>query len=143
MAKNAPTWAKQLYPQIKHDLEKWCKENKAKLVIDETAGVYWANENADQKHTIQTHAVGLSKAGPLMRGLGAIQMRVFSDYGCTIQKRDGHYFMQYDSGESSGGLLMENEITIAEVDKARISEENAYEVILAAKNRASPRKVTS
>jgi hypothetical protein len=70
-------------------------------------------------------------------------MRVFSDYGCTIYKRDGRYFIQYDSGESSGGLLIENEITIVEVDKARISEKDAYEVILAAENRASPRKVIS
>lgn len=36
----APSWAKDLYPELKNELEAWCKENKAKFVIDETAGVY-------------------------------------------------------------------------------------------------------
>ena len=38
--KKAPHWARKLYPQIKQDLQEWCKENKANLVIDETAGVF-------------------------------------------------------------------------------------------------------
>lgn len=38
----APSWAKPLYPQIKQELKKWCEENKAELVIDESAGVFRA-----------------------------------------------------------------------------------------------------
>ena len=68
-------------------------------------------------------------------------MIVFSDFGCTILKRDGRYFIRFDSGQSSGGQLMENEITIAEADKARNSEQDAYEVILAAENRTCPKEV--
>ena len=38
--KKAPSWAKELYPELKQELETWCKENKAKFIIDETAGIY-------------------------------------------------------------------------------------------------------
>ena len=38
--KKAPPWAKDLYPELKKELEIWCRENKAEFVIDETAGVY-------------------------------------------------------------------------------------------------------
>ena len=36
----APSWAKGLYPELKNELEAWYRENKAKFVIDATAGVY-------------------------------------------------------------------------------------------------------
>lgn len=36
----APSWAKDLYPVLKEELEAWCKANNAGFVIDETAGVY-------------------------------------------------------------------------------------------------------
>ena len=68
-------------------------------------------------------------------------MKLFSGYGCTILKRSGRYYIQYDSGKSSAASLMENEITTNEVEKAKQSEQDAYEVILAAENRASPTKI--
>jgi hypothetical protein len=37
--KRAPSWARELYPVLKNELEIWC-ENNAKLIIDATAGVY-------------------------------------------------------------------------------------------------------
>ena len=36
----APLWAKSLYPELKQELEVWCKENNADFIIDVTAGVY-------------------------------------------------------------------------------------------------------
>ena len=38
--RKAPSWAKDLWPDLKKELEVWCKENKAEFVIDETAAVY-------------------------------------------------------------------------------------------------------
>ena len=35
----SPEWAQNQYAELKQELEKWCKENKAKFYIDETAGV--------------------------------------------------------------------------------------------------------
>jgi len=35
----SPEWARNQYTKLKLELEEWCKENKAKLYIDETAGV--------------------------------------------------------------------------------------------------------
>jgi hypothetical protein len=69
-------------------------------------------------------------------------MIMFSDFGCTILKRDKRHFIQYDNGQSSGGQLVENETTITEMDKAKKSEQDAYEGILAAESRTNPRKVT-
>ncbi|QED29919.1 hypothetical protein FRD01_22315 [Microvenator marinus] len=36
----APAWARDLYPVLKEELEAWCAENKAKLVIDSTGVVF-------------------------------------------------------------------------------------------------------
>ncbi|MEZ5986143.1 MAG: hypothetical protein R3B94_09345 [Hyphomonas sp.] len=36
----APAWARALYPELKQELEAWCTENNAKLVIDETGVVF-------------------------------------------------------------------------------------------------------
>ncbi len=36
----SPSWAKEMYPDLKSELETWCKENKAKFIVDATAGVY-------------------------------------------------------------------------------------------------------
>jgi hypothetical protein len=36
----APEWARQLWPQLRTDLEAWCKANNAKFIIDESATVY-------------------------------------------------------------------------------------------------------
>ncbi|WP_282244375.1 hypothetical protein [Stenotrophomonas sp. PS02300] len=38
--RTAPTWAEDLWPQLRDELEQWCVANKAQLVIDPTAGVY-------------------------------------------------------------------------------------------------------
>ena len=38
--RKAPTWAKDLWPQLKQELEAWCVKNKAQFLVDETAGVY-------------------------------------------------------------------------------------------------------
>jgi hypothetical protein len=35
----APTWAVDLWPELKIELEQWCQENKARFYIDETATV--------------------------------------------------------------------------------------------------------
>lgn len=36
----APEWARGLWPELKHDLEAWCKANQAQFIIDPTAMVY-------------------------------------------------------------------------------------------------------
>lgn len=36
----SPLWARDLWPELKSELEAWCKANNAKFVIDETAAVY-------------------------------------------------------------------------------------------------------
>ena len=36
----APIWAKDSWPELKQELEAWCKENNAKFIIDATAIVY-------------------------------------------------------------------------------------------------------
>ena len=65
---------------------------------------------------------------------------IFSDFGCTILRRDGRYFIRYDSGEIASWLL-ENEISAANAEKAKKSEEDAYEVILSAEREREPRRV--
>ncbi|MCH8498603.1 MAG: hypothetical protein LAT63_08995 [Marinobacter sp.] len=35
----SPEWARNQYVELKQELEEWCKKNKAKFYIDETAGV--------------------------------------------------------------------------------------------------------
>ena len=59
-------------------------------------------------------------------------MKIFSNYGCEIHERDGRFFIQYESGESAGSSLLESEISHEEMEKAKLSETDAYEVILAA-----------
>jgi len=39
-AGRAPAWAAELWPALKRDLEQWCRDNGARLYVDETAGVY-------------------------------------------------------------------------------------------------------
>ena len=36
----APPWAADLWPELKAELEDWCRDNNTKLEIDEKAGVY-------------------------------------------------------------------------------------------------------
>ena len=70
-------------------------------------------------------------------------MKIFSDYGCEIHERDGRFFIQYESGASAGSSLLESEISLEEMEKARLSEMDAYEVILAAGRRSSSKKVAT
>jgi hypothetical protein len=39
-SQKAPSWAKGLYHELKSELEAWCMENKAQLIVNTTAGVY-------------------------------------------------------------------------------------------------------
>jgi hypothetical protein len=36
----APEWAVDLWPVLKAELEEWCRDNQARLHIDETANVW-------------------------------------------------------------------------------------------------------
>jgi len=38
--RRAPGWAWSLWPNLKAELEGWCRENNAQLFIDPTADVY-------------------------------------------------------------------------------------------------------
>lgn len=38
--RKSPSWAKNLWPDLKNELEAWCVANKAAFIIDEQAGVY-------------------------------------------------------------------------------------------------------
>ncbi|WP_111657774.1 hypothetical protein [Isoalcanivorax indicus] len=38
--RRAPAWARDVWPQLKQELEEWCAANKAQFIIDESAGVY-------------------------------------------------------------------------------------------------------
>lgn len=37
----APSWAEDLWPQLRGELEQWCVANNAQLVIDPAAEVYY------------------------------------------------------------------------------------------------------
>jgi len=39
-AKKSPDWAVDLYPQLRNELQAWCKMNKAELIIDDSAQVF-------------------------------------------------------------------------------------------------------
>ena len=36
----APSWAAELWPELKAELEDWCRDNNTKLEIDPKAAVY-------------------------------------------------------------------------------------------------------
>jgi len=38
----APAWAKDMYHELKSELEVWCMKNNAKFVVDESASVFEA-----------------------------------------------------------------------------------------------------
>ncbi|PQQ65693.1 hypothetical protein [Acetivibrio saccincola] len=54
---------------------------------------------------------------------------VFSGFGIEIIKREGKFFVRYDSGETVSNMI-EKEITEDEAIKAQKSEKDAYEVLL-------------
>jgi len=55
---------------------------------------------------------------------------VFSNFGVELIRRDGGYFLRYDSGEIVGKMV-EVQISEQEADRVKLSERDAYEVILA------------
>jgi hypothetical protein len=38
--RKAPAWAHELWPDLKAELEAWCRKNKAQFVVDESASVW-------------------------------------------------------------------------------------------------------
>ena len=58
---------------------------------------------------------------------------VFSDFGIDIVKRFEKFYLRYDAGELVVKMA-EIEISKEECTKAQISEQDAYEVILAHQN---------
>lgn len=61
---------------------------------------------------------------------------VFSGFGIEIFKRDGRYFVRWDDGEIVVHMC-EDEISEEEVAKARKSDKDACEVLLACQRRAA------
>ncbi|MBD3586429.1 hypothetical protein HHX48_11830 [Salinimonas sp. HHU 13199] len=57
-------------------------------------------------------------------------MKIFSNYGCEILEREGRFFIRFDSGQSAGASSIEKEISHEQMQKAKVSEQDAYEVIL-------------
>jgi len=65
---------------------------------------------------------------------------VSENFGCKIIERDSKLFIQYDNGQAASWIV-ENEITPEEAEKAMISGEFAYNVILAAQRRSEPVRI--
>jgi len=69
-----------------------------------------------------------------------MEVKINECFGCIIINRNGKYFIQYDSG-GSASWIVENEILPREVEKAQISAESAYEVIIESQKRGDPKRV--
>jgi len=65
---------------------------------------------------------------------------IFSGFGCSILKAGERYFIRYDSG-GSASWEMEAEISVADAEKARRSERDACEVLLAIDRRGGGKRV--
>jgi hypothetical protein len=59
---------------------------------------------------------------------------VFAGFGIEVLERDGHFFIRYDSGEIAVNMR-EDEVSAEEAAKAQLSEQDAYEVLLACQRR--------
>lgn len=59
---------------------------------------------------------------------------VFSGFGIEIIKKEGKFFVKYDSGEIVSKVI-EKEITEEEAIKAQKSEKDAYEMLLSRERR--------
>jgi hypothetical protein len=55
---------------------------------------------------------------------------VFEDFGLRIVVNDGVYYALYDSGESAGSFEKRSRLSKAQFDRAIISEQDAYRVLL-------------
>ena len=64
-----------------------------------------------------------------------MQTVLFSDFGCKVIEENNKLFVVYDSGESAGSSLIKQEITQLEFDRLKISENEAYKVLLAIEHR--------
>jgi hypothetical protein len=60
---------------------------------------------------------------------------VFSDFGCTVIQENGKLFVLYDSGNSAGSHLIKQEITNEELERMKISENEAYKILLTIERR--------
>ncbi|AWQ18338.1 hypothetical protein NB724_004058 [Pantoea ananatis] len=54
---------------------------------------------------------------------------IFSGYGMFITQEDGKYYINYDAGGISNRDV-KSEISEEEFNKAKLSEQDAYEVII-------------
>lgn len=59
---------------------------------------------------------------------------LFSDYGIEISMENGRYFLNFDEGELVPRFRT-IEITFEEVEKAKLSPRDAYEVIISFQNK--------
>ena len=57
-------------------------------------------------------------------------MEIFSGFGIHIFDRAGRYFVRYDTGHFATEMT-ECEITKQEAERAQLSENDAYQVLLA------------
>lgn len=69
-----------------------------------------------------------------------MDLKIAECFGCVIVKRNEKYFIQYDSG-GIASWIVENEISLSDVEKAQMSEQSAYEVIIGAQGECTPRRV--
>lgn len=56
-------------------------------------------------------------------------MAIFSGYGMFITQEDGKYYINYDAGGITNRDV-KSEISEEEFNKAKLSEKDAYEVII-------------
>ncbi|EML9044767.1 hypothetical protein L8Q72_17890 [Enterobacter cloacae] len=64
---------------------------------------------------------------------------IFTGFGIDIIKRNGEYFIRYDTG-TIAMIEKESKITLEEALKAQKSESDAYEVIIATQTREGKNK---
>ncbi len=69
-----------------------------------------------------------------------MKKRIFIGFGCEVIEKLNKIIVRYDSG-GSASQMMENEITSEEVEKIKLSEQDAYEVILNARKRDNNKKL--
>ncbi len=61
---------------------------------------------------------------------------IFKEFGCEIIEKGGKKYVRYDSG-GSASRMEEIEISNSEFEKFKLSEKDAYEVILKAQKRGN------
>lgn len=59
---------------------------------------------------------------------------IFSDYGIEISMENGRYYLNYDEGELVPKFRT-IEVSLNQVEKAKLSPKDAYEVIIASQNK--------